>query len=114
MTKKPKTLTKELAEEIRIKFRFQGYSEEIINSSISKLEELGYIDDNLFAKMFIKSLVKEKRLGRRAVNYKLIPHNLDKNLVSKLLDNMYDQHSVKVLLDHHIKKFLNTKEKSNY
>ena len=26
---------------------------------------------------------------------------------------MYDYHSVKVLLDHHIKKFLNTKEKSN-
>lgn len=100
-------------QEIRNKFIVQGYSEKIINSSISKLEELGYIDDNLFAEMFIKSLVKEKKLGRCAVNYKLSPHSLDKNLVSKLLDEIYEKYPTKVLLEYHINKFLNVKEKSN-
>lgn len=100
-------------QEIRNKFIVRGYSEKIINSSISKLEELGYIDDNLFAEMFIKSLVKEKKLGRCAVNYKLSPHSLDKNLVSELLDEIYEKYPTKVLLEYHINKFLNVKEKSN-
>lgn len=100
-------------QEIRNKFIVRGYSEKIINSSISKLEELGYIDDNLFAEMFIKSLVKEKKLGRCAVNYKLSPHSLDKNLVSELLDEIYEEYPTKVLLEYHINKFLNVKEKSN-
>ena len=100
-------------QEIRNKFIVRGYSEKIINSSISKLEELGYIDDNLFAEMFIKSLVKEKKLGRCAVNYKLSPHSLDKNLVSELLDEIYEKYPTKVLLEYHTNKFLNVKEKSN-
>lgn len=100
-------------QEIKNKFIVRGYSEKIINSSISKLEELGYVDDNLFAEMFIKSLVKEKKLGRCAVNYKLSPHSLDKNLVSKLLDEIYEKYPTKVLLEYHINKFLNVKEKSN-
>lgn len=100
-------------QEIKNKFIVRGYSEKIINSSISKLEELGYIDDNLFAEMFIKSLVKEKKLGRCAVNYKLSPHSLDKNLVSELLDEIYEKYPTKVLLEYHINKFLNVKEKSN-
>lgn len=100
-------------QEIKNKFIVRGYSEKIINSSISKLEELGYVDDNLFAEMFIKSLVKEKKLGRCAVNYKLSPHSLDKNLVSELLDEIYEKYPTKVLLEYHINKFLNVKEKSD-
>ena len=98
------------SQEVRNKFKVQGYNEETINSSIVRLEKMGYMDDSLFAKMFIKSLVKEKRLGRHAVSYKLSPHRLNKDLVSELLDKIYEKYTPKVLLEYHIIKFLKIKK----
>lgn len=99
-------------EEIKTKFKKQGFKFDLINSAIIKLENLGYIDDTLFTKMLIKSLVKNKKLGRNAVIYKLIPHRLDNEVVNKILDQMYVDNPIKVLLEYHTKKFFKVKDKT--
>jgi regulatory protein len=99
-------------QEIITRFKSKGFNARDVKSSISRLEEMGYIDDNLFAKIYIESLVKSKRLGKRALRYKLVPHKLDKNSIDKNIEKIYRKYKPEVLLEYHINKFLKAKDKT--
>ena len=96
--------------EIMTRFRLKGYDSNSIQNSVNKLESSGFVNDESFAKIFINHLVLEKKLGRKAVYFKMIPHKIDKAIMESILDEAYEENPPEVLLQSHIEKFTKGKK----
>ena len=96
--------------EIMTRFRLKGYDSDSIQNSVYKLESSGFINDESFAKIFINHLILEKKLGRKAVYFKMIPHKIDKAIMEPILDELYLQNPPEVLLQSHVEKFTKGKK----
>ena len=96
--------------EIMTRFRLKGYDSNSIQNSVNKLESSGFVNDKSFAKIFINHLVQEKKLGRKAVYFKMIPHKIDKAIMESILDEAYEENPPEVLLQSHIEKFTKGKK----
>jgi regulatory protein len=66
----------------------KGVSKSVIEKSISRLKEFGYIDDKSFIKSFIKSSIS-KYNGPRRIKNKLFTLGANSNEVDLLLDEIY-------------------------
>ena len=67
----------------------KGYNKEDIDENINYLEIKGYLDDNLFTKMYAKHLIEYKLLGRIAVLNKFRIHQIKISIINKVLDDLY-------------------------
>ncbi len=75
--------------EIINKLYSKGYVEEIIDITIKKLEEYGYVDDASYAKRFFETY--KNSLGEKAIRYKLIQKGVDVKIIDQLfLDVEFD------------------------
>ncbi len=77
---------------------------------MDKLESSGFINDESFARIFINHLILEKKLGRKAIYFKMIPHKINKAILEPILDKAYTQNPPEVLLQSHIEKFTKGRE----
>jgi regulatory protein len=84
----------------------KGVSKNIIEESISRLKELGYIDDSAFIKAFIKASIN-KLNGPNKIKNKLLILGANSNEVDLLLDELYD----KELIYNNIKTLIIKKSK---
>ena len=98
--------------EIMTRFRLKGYDSTSIQTSVEKLESSGFVSDEAFARIFVNHLISEKKLGRKAVYFKMIPHKIDKAILEPILDELYLKNPPEVLLKWHIEKFKKGKKNS--
>lgn len=73
--------------EIKDKLLKKGFTINVIESVIYKLEEYHYIDDDLFAKNFIEQNTK---YSKAVLTGKLIQKGIEKDLIDKNLANLSD------------------------
>lgn len=71
--------------EIEVKMKEKGYDERIIDDTITYLEKYGLINDEEFAKEFIKA--KSKKFGRRRIEIELS----QKGVADQIIDDVFDK-----------------------
>ncbi len=83
--------------------------EEIVNQVISRLEELGYLDDKQFATSYASSRLNVKPLGRTRLRRDLQRKKLSAETVEHALEEAFNAQSEEKLIERAIDKRLRTK-----
>ena len=65
-----------------------GFSTEIINRVIADLEQLEYINDEEYAKKFIESNKKSKKISKSMIKLKLKNKGIDGEIIEKYLEKL--------------------------
>lgn len=71
---------REITEKLKLK-GYGSYSEEVC----SKLKMQGYLDDERFAKMYIRELMNLKNYGKKRLQQELVRKGVDREIISELL-----------------------------
>ena len=90
--------------EILNHFKNKGFPDDLILYNIDKLEKKGYVDDVVFAKMYIKNLVEKKMLGENSVRSKLYKHSIKSDILDHIIEKVYKKHPPISLIRKIIKK----------
>lgn len=61
------------------------YSEDITNRVISMLEKYGYVNDEEYAKAYVKDCLNLKGWGQKRIALELTKRGIDKNIIAKAL-----------------------------
>lgn len=96
--------------ELKDKLLKRGFSEDCIKSTINKLEEYHYIDDDLYAKLFIE---QNPNLSKKMISNKLMQKGINKEIIEKNLlciDNETEYENCMALA----KKILKTSKIENF
>lgn len=73
--------------ELERKLRIRGYDKALVNTVLTRLSELDYLNDERFAQLFLDNLIKYKTFGFYGIKAKLMARGVDKELMEKLLAN---------------------------
>jgi regulatory protein len=82
---------------------------EVVEQALARLVELGYLDDQEFARSFAHSRLSYKPLGRTRLRQDLQRKQLSKQVVEQALETAYTEHSEEALIDRAIEKRLRLK-----
>lgn len=74
---------KELIDRIK-----QDYSEESAVNATNRMEELGLIDDEKYARNLASQLIYKKHMSKRTVQYKLREKGIDRELIDEIISEM--------------------------
>jgi regulatory protein len=72
--------------ELRLKLRRLGYMAELIDGAVTRLAELGYLDDDAFARSWVESRDRARPRGERALRSELGRKGVDRAVVEAVLD----------------------------
>jgi len=67
----------------------KGYSEDIVDGVIKYLRERDYLNDLVYAKMWIEDRKERKLFGRNRIRSELILKGIDSNLIEEELAKLY-------------------------
>ena len=100
--------------EIRDKLKQNGYEEKQINNSIDFLKEYNFINDNTYAKAFIKDKLSSK--GSQKIKYDLMKKGIAKDIIEENLIKVDKNEEKEVALNVGRKKYesIRRKESDNY
>ena len=100
--------------EIRDKLKQKGYEEKQINNSIDFLKEYNFINDNTYAKAFIKDKLSSK--GSQKIKYDLMKKGIAKDIIEENLIKVDKNEEKEVALNVGRKKYesIRRKERDNY
>jgi regulatory protein len=73
--------------EVRRKLTRLGYRPELVAEAIERLAELGYLDDDAFARAWVESRDRAKPRGEHALRRELGLKGVDRSLVDAVLDD---------------------------
>ncbi len=90
--------------EMRQRLLKKEYESELVEGTINRLLEKGYLDDEKFALMFGREKIKSKRLGPPALKVELASHFLSQEILDKTLSKLYKEYPVEELIQFHIEK----------
>ncbi|MEA4960832.1 regulatory protein RecX [Lutispora sp.] len=72
------------------KLKQKNYSDDVIDETISKLKDYGYINDVKYAERWIEDKSSQPGMSKKSMYYKLIQKGLDK----ELLNNIFNEISI--------------------
>lgn len=100
--------------EIRDKLKQKGYEEKQINKSIEFLKEYNFLNDNTYAKAFIKDKLTSK--GSQKIKYDLIKKGISKDIIEENLIQVDKNEEKEVALNLARKKYesIRKNESDNY
>jgi regulatory protein len=75
--------------EVGAKLRDKGFDEAVIQSTLSGLVRLGYLDDEKFARLWAESRVRLRAFGRRRIDRELREKGIDPSIVREALDGVF-------------------------
>jgi len=75
--------------ETKVYLTKKGYSEDIIDGVIKYLRERDYLNDLVYAKMWIEDRKERKLFGRNRIRSELILKGIDSNLIEEELAKLY-------------------------
>ncbi len=84
----------------------KGYTSKTVNYCISKLNEYKYINDEEFAKFYIKAYIEKK--GKRLIEFELKSKGVKEEIIKNILSNLPESEDIVLTL---AKKFLKNKER---
>ena len=67
----------------------RDYGDEICEAAVARMEELGLIDDERYAKRYSADLVNIKHLSERGVRQKLREKGIDRDLIGEIVDGLF-------------------------
>jgi len=73
--------------ELRRRLRLAGYAPELVEGTITRLTELGYLDDDAFARTWVESRDRARPRGERALRTELDRKGVDRAVVDTVLDD---------------------------
>jgi regulatory protein len=73
--------------EVRRRLTGAGYRPELVDGAITRLIELGVLDDEQFARLWIESRDRARPRGERALRQELALKGVDRALVDELLED---------------------------
>ena len=73
--------------EVRRKLTRLGYRADLVTDAIERLGELGYLDDDAFARAWVESRDRAKPRGEHALRRELGQKGVDRTLVDAVLDD---------------------------
>lgn len=73
------------AKELLLKLRQKGYGESA-EYAVDKLCSEGYVDDERFARMYVRELINIKKYGRRRIEQELYRKGVDREIISFVLE----------------------------
>ena len=85
-----------------VREKFKDEDQDILEEVISRLTELGYIDDLNYVERSINEFFAIKNMSLKEVTYKLISKGINKNIIDDYIYNHKDE-----LLDYEIKSAKN-------
>lgn len=88
--------SKELIDKLK-----RDYNEEVATKTAEKMQDLGLIDDESFAKRYADELVWSKRFSKSRAKYELVRKGIEKEIAQDLLDaiDVDEVEQIKLLID---------------
>lgn len=68
--------------------RRKGYGELVIREVLHKLESLGYLDDRLYARLWVEGRMHARPMGRWRLKHELMQRGIDPDIVSETLEDL--------------------------
>ncbi len=93
--------------DVRCKLRDKGVSEEISKKIVSKLIKTGYISEERFTELYVRSKIHQNHWGRIKIRNMLTSKQLPKSLIQKSLAKI-DMDEYKQILDMLLNKKINS------
>lgn len=90
--------------ELERRLKEKSFSDKTIINVLLKLEEKKILDDEAFARAFIKDKIRSRFLGPIAIRSELFPHKLENELIDKLMQNAYEENSEEGLVERLLEK----------
>ena len=88
----------------------KGYTPEVVERVIEKLEEYHYVDDELFAKQFANS---NQKLSKKILKEKLNLKGVSSDIVLEIIEERSDESEYELCLDQ-VNKYLKSKQINSY
>lgn len=88
----------------------KGYSKEVVESAIKKLEEYHYIDDNLFAKQFVQA---NKKLSKKVLRLKMQQKGILPDIILENIEDITPEDEILQCLKQ-AEKYLKTKQINSF
>jgi regulatory protein len=85
--------------EVRRRLGGAGYRTELVEGAIARLIELGVLDDEMFARLWIESRDRARPRGERALRQELAVKGVDRAIVDELLDERRGEGGDETLVD---------------
>lgn len=82
---------------------------ESAKKAVERMEELGLVDDEKFAKRYAEQLINIKHLSLRGAKYKLLEKGIDKDLADEILEELSPdpREHIEILIERKYKNNLN-------
>lgn len=64
------------------------YGEDAADAAVGRLEQLGLIDDESYARDYARSLIEQKHFSRERAQYELMKKGIDRELADEILDEL--------------------------
>jgi regulatory protein len=74
--------------ELKNKLGEKGYEDDIIEETVKKLVDIGYIDDEKYVMYFIKEKTRLNKLGRNKIKFQLINKGIDNDIIEAGLEEL--------------------------
>ena len=85
--------------ELKAKLRRKNFVEPSINEAVTRLKELGFLDDRRLAEHYASALVRNRTLGRFRVERELRMRRVDPRTVQPALEKAFEETDERALLE---------------
>ncbi len=84
--------------ELRRKMAAKGFGEEACDRTVALLCELGYLDDEKYARMYVSDAVNLSRKGKRLIAYELSQKGIRREIVEEALSELDESSALEELV----------------
>lgn len=94
--------------EVKNKLTYKKISKSSVEKIIDHLKKYDFVNDEVYAKMYLNEKISKKGMGKSMVQFKMIDKGIDKEMISKVIEENYPEEkqieSGKKLLEKYLKK----------
>lgn len=94
--------------ELKQKLRGKNFAEPSIHEAITRLKELGFLDDRRLAENYASALVRNRTLGRFRVERELKMRRVDPRTVQPALEKAFEETDERALLERALEQKMRT------
>jgi regulatory protein len=94
--------------EVKNKLTYKKISKASVEKIIEHLKKYDFVNDEVYAKMYLNEKIAKKGMGKSMIQFKMIDKGIDKEMISKVIDENYPEdkqvESGRKLLEKYLKK----------
>jgi len=97
--------------EVKNKLTYKKISKESVEKIIEHLKKYQFLNDESYAKMYLEQKTNSKGMGKSMVTFKMIDKGIDKEMITKVIDENYPEEKQIEAGKKLIEKYLKKKQK---